>query len=519
MRVETFSTLTLTLMSITSGILILDLWYRQTKNILDDLDELEHNYQGGVLFLSFALLIWGVSGVIDITMNGHINQQIVKCLLSTINSLFILLSGSYSEYFPKTPRVQERYIRFSIVAVFALVFTAIIYTYQTYGIITELYKYDFIFSSLTALLIGYTLSKTFVKRKMYILAVYSLITLGLLLVAQPTIHFFIDTRSDLTLILGLYARLSFILVICFLAYSWTHVKYKLVFTQYQHAIKRYREAYNEVRVLEERVKTEREIASKSVRDTTWQEVSFKGAHKLGNPIDAIDTFLQSMFRRIANKDWKGVKTIASDIHEAVEDAKSVLAEFKSLTRLSQIKLRNCDIIHLIKKAVKSASEKGVNVEIINNVSQPQYAKNIDYKQSTIFLSQLEMSNEYKIVIDCEKIKHCFDELIANSMHWFDKEIRQIKIIIAEATNDIPQQLKQENRYIKVTYSDNGEGIPEDDKKKIFMPFYSTYQHGTGLGLSIINRIIELHDGLIVENGTLGMGATFEIYLPIIFEKK
>lgn len=69
-------------------------------------------------------------------------------------------------------------------------------------------------------------------------------------------------------------------------------------------------------------------------------------------------------------------------------------------------------------------------------------------------------------------------------------------------------------YIKFSVSDTGVGIPADDLKHIFEPFYTTKtEGGTGLGLAMVNGIIENNRGLIEVKSSPGFKTTFEIYLP------
>ncbi len=65
-------------------------------------------------------------------------------------------------------------------------------------------------------------------------------------------------------------------------------------------------------------------------------------------------------------------------------------------------------------------------------------------------------------------------------------------------------------------SDNGPGIPEDKRRLIFDPFYTTKPpgKGTGLGLNIVYRIVTKYRGTIVVNSTLGQGTTFELRFPV-----
>jgi hypothetical protein len=66
---------------------------------------------------------------------------------------------------------------------------------------------------------------------------------------------------------------------------------------------------------------------------------------------------------------------------------------------------------------------------------------------------------------------------------------------------------------RVTVSDTGRGIPEQQLPNIFRPFYTTKGNGTGLGLSLVRRIVEEHHGRINVTSAVGKGTQFEVLLP------
>jgi signal transduction histidine kinase len=68
--------------------------------------------------------------------------------------------------------------------------------------------------------------------------------------------------------------------------------------------------------------------------------------------------------------------------------------------------------------------------------------------------------------------------------------------------------------IEVTISDTGVGIPEENRKKLFSPFFTTKKNGTGLGLAITYRIIENHRGRIDVASEPGKGTRFTVRIPI-----
>jgi two-component system nitrogen regulation sensor histidine kinase NtrY len=67
--------------------------------------------------------------------------------------------------------------------------------------------------------------------------------------------------------------------------------------------------------------------------------------------------------------------------------------------------------------------------------------------------------------------------------------------------------------VRVTVSDNGPGIPPEDREKLFLPYYSTKRRGSGLGLAIVRRIVAEHGGAIDVTENAPSGTIFTIDLP------
>lgn len=71
-----------------------------------------------------------------------------------------------------------------------------------------------------------------------------------------------------------------------------------------------------------------------------------------------------------------------------------------------------------------------------------------------------------------------------------------------------------DRAARLVVTDNGPGIPEEVRPRLFEPFVTGRVGGSGLGLSIVQRAVEAHRGLVFVESTLGVGTTFTIYLPL-----
>ena len=79
--------------------------------------------------------------------------------------------------------------------------------------------------------------------------------------------------------------------------------------------------------------------------------------------------------------------------------------------------------------------------------------------------------------------------------------------------DNPMNLRP-GKYVKLTLTDQGTGIPRGHIDRIFDPYFSTKQKGSGLGLTVAYSIIDKHDGHITVESELGAGATFHVFLPV-----
>ena len=102
----------------------------------------------------------------------------------------------------------------------------------------------------------------------------------------------------------------------------------------------------------------------------------------------------------------------------------------------------------------------------------------------------------------------------------ENQIKQVLInLLLNAAQAITEsgcihiQTSSHNGQAMVSVTDNGCGIPEDLKEKVFTPFFTTKSSGTGLGLNIASQIISAHSGEISFESTEGVGTTFKILLP------
>jgi signal transduction histidine kinase len=229
------------------------------------------------------------------------------------------------------------------------------------------------------------------------------------------------------------------------------------------------------------------------RDAIWKDIAFTAAHKIGNPIFAIETNLDPLQKRIAeNRSQESVEVISS-IRASVEKAKDIVDQFKSLTRAQEIS----PVSTLLRPILESACDVAQNHGVMCNI---------------------ECADDIRIQGDPDRLAECFDELASNSLHWLDKPEKRIQILVTQPAPHLPpQSVDSSKKYTLIQFKDNGPGVSLENKTKIFDAFFTTRDHGTGLGLAVVRRIIEGHGGVIIESGRPGEGAEFEIYVPLAAE--
>jgi PAS domain S-box-containing protein len=136
--------------------------------------------------------------------------------------------------------------------------------------------------------------------------------------------------------------------------------------------------------------------------------------------------------------------------------------------------------------------------------------------------EIEVITEYGDIpmITCfpGQLNQVFMNILANAIDAIDESIGERSFAEIKAQpNQIKIRTTVENNQVQITIADNGKGMPEEIRAKIFDNLFTTKEvgKGTGLGLAIAQQIIvEKHGGAIEVSSELGKGTEFVIYLPI-----
>lgn len=203
------------------------------------------------------------------------------------------------------------------------------------------------------------------------------------------------------------------------------------------------------------------------------------SHEIKNPLMMIGGFAQQLGR--ATKNPKSRKKLHI-MGEEIRRLEKLLADLREFYLPKTPASHAVDLKHLLEG-------------IISLVKEDCEAKNIPIR--------LNVEDGARMVIgDRDRLNQVFLNLIKNAMD----AMAQGGMLFLTSRNS-------ENR-IDVTVRDEGCGISEEEREKIFSPFYTTKRDGTGLGLCISKRIIEEHEGgRFSLESEKGKGSAFTISLP------
>jgi len=216
----------------------------------------------------------------------------------------------------------------------------------------------------------------------------------------------------------------------------------------------------------------------------------------------------NLFLYSASHDLKGpLKTIEGLCNLGINDN---LTDQKTLFELIKIKLHNLESnISDLNSVTKIQNEETpfvtIDFDALNKQIAERFLGNHGFNKK-----QLHFKNELQapFISDAFSIKTIYQNIFENALKYKSKDKELLLEIKIEDGTD----------HIKITFKDNGLGIPESILPKIFNMFYrGNYESrdDTGLGLYIVKKAIYKIGGTIDVSSTEGVGTTFEIILPRI----
>jgi two-component system nitrogen regulation sensor histidine kinase NtrY len=212
----------------------------------------------------------------------------------------------------------------------------------------------------------------------------------------------------------------------------------------------------------------------------WNEAARRIAHEIKNPLTPIQLSAERIAKKFQNGDDdarqaidEGTKTIVSEVRQL----KRMVDEFSRFARMPAVHLRHAQLAEILQQAASLYGDvkPGVSVSV-------------------------SVDPEIELLMDPEQIRRAVGNLLNNAVE-------------ATERGEVQVTARREPHRVVIEVADPGRGVPDTDKEKLFLPYFSTKGRGTGLGLAIVHRIVNDHDGRISVHDNYPRGTRFEIELP------
>ena len=234
---------------------------------------------------------------------------------------------------------------------------------------------------------------------------------------------------------------------------------------------------------------EREKLVQSERVAAWRELARRLAHELKNPLFPLQITVENLMRAREQQpehfDEVFRESATTLLHE-IENLKTIVNRFSDFSKMPAPERQSISINEAVRKAMR--------------VYEPQFCS----KGRPLITARWELDPKLdtaSVSADPELLHRALSNLVLNAMDAMPKG------------GYITARTKRENGRIRIELADTGTGITEEERKRLFTPYYTSKQHGTGLGLAIVQSVVSDHEGKVRAESEPGKGSTFIIELP------
>jgi len=228
-----------------------------------------------------------------------------------------------------------------------------------------------------------------------------------------------------------------------------------------------------------------EKLAKSERESAWRHMAKQVAHEIKNPLTPMRLSVQQLQRAWNDKTEsfdKYLKRVTETLIEQIDNLSTIAGEFSNFAKMPTAKLQNIAVDKVLTRSVKLFADNE-RIKVSLNI-----------KEQGLFVEA-----------DPEQLNRVFINIIKNGIQSipFNQEGR-IKI-----------KLYKKNKLAVVEIQDNGKGIPDNVKPKLFIPNFTTKTSGMGLGLAIVKNVLDQIGGEIELSTIINKGTLFKISLPLV----
>ncbi len=222
------------------------------------------------------------------------------------------------------------------------------------------------------------------------------------------------------------------------------------------------------------------LLARNQREQAWQEMAKQVAHEIKNPLTPMRLSVQSFQRRFSEDDPDNEKKIdefSQMLLEQIDTMSDVANAFSDFATLPKPKLVKSDLVEITRRSLEIFEDDIIEF----NTSD----------------------DEIRIRLDRTQWIRVTTNIVQNALQAV-KQGKQTKIKVS---------IEKGQKYVKISFADNGIGIPKSIQSKVFEPKFTTKSKGMGLGLGIVKNIINSHKGKI-DYTTSEKGTTFVVSLKL-----
>ncbi|MFC5409595.1 sensor histidine kinase [Larkinella bovis] len=234
-----------------------------------------------------------------------------------------------------------------------------------------------------------------------------------------------------------------------------------------------------------KLEEKKQALSQSEKQSAWREMAKQVAHEIKNPLTPMKLTLQHL-QRTLQSDTPAAKRVLQrtldTLLDQIDNLSDIATSFSDFAKMPLPKHELFEITSVINKAADLYADDG-KITLVRDISP------------------------YPVMVmgDRQLIGRILTNLIINSVQSVSSDRKPV----------IQLRLNVTDEHINIEIHDNGVGVPEAIRSKIFLPNFTTKEGGSGLGLAIAKRGIEHAGGSIWFETATGEGTTFFITLPHI----
>ena len=224
---------------------------------------------------------------------------------------------------------------------------------------------------------------------------------------------------------------------------------------------------------------------KAQRIAAWREVARRIAHEVKNPLTPIQLSAQRLRKKYLytlESDKEVFDLCTQTIINQVEELKRLVSEFSSFARMPIVQKSPNDLVEMVREIL------------------------VFYEESHPYITFRQKAEQEipRFHFDLKQMKRVLINLLENS----------ISVLPEGGVIEIILSFDNEKQVVLLVVKDNGPGVADEDKHRLFEPYFSTKKSGTGLGLAIANTVVADHGGQIRVTDNLPTGAIFTVELPM-----